>query len=499
MAIPTKSLDDITRRQTAHFRTSFPGFPLGIKKFLGRSARAISLGLWGLQKALEDIDIDIVPSSKSSTEILSSWATLTGLPDGAGGYGPLLASTASGGAALLTGTKGTSYPANILATAEDGTTEVRLSGSVIIPGSPPGLGSVVGQFVATTSGPDGNLPIGSVLTWQSPPPGADPSLTLTSPLTNGAGGESNPDIFSRLVSRLQTPPRGGVAEDYRIWSQSVTGIVGVYVYPKRSGTGTVDVVCTTGGSGQGRKISVSQQTAVQGVIDDKRPVTSDGANALIPYMPNGSGHLARVRVTPYLPKYAFDWVDTAATFTVDLYTGTIPATLRLNTLAPATLKAAIDAFNIGSGPMPRLQVLSTGSVVNPGIGCVAWIDGGGKTTLTLETIPATWITPTIGDAVFAYGPVVESIAAGVLSFVDSLGPSRVSGLGDALTPWQDTITISGLVRIAEDALDTDGTKFVSKTIAGGTTIDGVAADVQGSDGIANGPELLYLSHVAITQ
>jgi hypothetical protein len=500
VAIPTKSLDDIDRRQTAHFRTSFPGFPLGLKKFLGRASRAVSLALWGLQKAIEDIDIDIVPSSKSSTENLASWAELSGLPNGAGGYGPLVASTSSGGAATLTGTLGTVYPDGAVATAEDGSTEVALSGSVTIPGSPPGLGSIGGQFIATTTGPDGNLPIGTVLTWQSPPSGADPTFTLTSPMTNGTSGESNPDVFARFRDRLQTPPRGGVAEDYRLWAQ-VAGVVGVYVFPKRSGTGSVDLVLTAGGSGQARAISSSIQTAAQDAVDLKRPITVDFADVIIPYMPNGVGHLVRLRVAPYQSKYNFDWDDTAASYTVDTggYSGGPPATLRLNTLAPASLKAAITAFIAGAGPMPRLQVLSTGSVVNPAIGCVAYSDGGGKTTLTLDDVPATWTSPANGNTVYAYGPVVASIANGVLALADSLGPSRFSGFGDPLTPWQDTLTISGISRIAEDALDTDGTKFVSRVLTGGATIDGATADVQGSDTGQNGPEILYLLHVAVTQ
>jgi len=57
-----------------------------------------------------------------------------------------------------------------------------LSGAIAVAGAPPGAGSVVGKFIAVTPGTAGNLPVGTVLTWQSPPSGADSTVTLTSPL-----------------------------------------------------------------------------------------------------------------------------------------------------------------------------------------------------------------------------------------------------------------------------------------------------------------------------
>jgi hypothetical protein len=500
LSLPTQVLDTIITRGRAYFRTSFPGFPMGVKQFFGQLARAVGVNIWAAQKTVEELDNDIVPSSQSSDAALSAWAFLLGLPNGAGGFGRLVATPGSGGRAPLTGVQGTTYLDGLVATAEDGSTQIELSGTVAIPGAPPGLGSVLGQFNGITPGTVSNLPIGSVMTWDNPPAGADPTFVLTSALTDGEDIEQNPAVLLRILQRLQTPPRGGVAQDYRNWAEAIASIVGVYVFPRRSGTGTVDVVVVVGGSGQGRVPSPALVAQVQAIVDSLRPVAAERANLMAPYAPNGRGHLARVRVQPNGTINRFDWDSSTASYTVDTYTPGSPAKLKLNILAPADLKAAIDAYKAApsSAAKPRLQVLSTGSVINPGIGCVDYADAGGKTELTLDTLPSTWTPPTAGDTVYAYGPVVATIAAALLNTCDALGPSRVSGFGDQLTPWLDTLSVSKLIAAAEDATDSSGNLLINEVLAAGCTIDGLQLDVEGADATDNPPELLYLSHVAVT-
>lgn len=499
MAIPTKTRAQWVTRALANFRTSFEGWPLGTKKFLGRMSRAIgSLG-WQLHKAVEDVDRDIVPSAKSSEDALNAWAEELGLPDGDGGYGKLKPVAATGGEADLTGVKGTIYPLGATATAEDGETQVELTGGVTIPGSAPGFGSVAGSFVAVTAGAAGNLPIGTKLTWDSQPAGADAQFELTTALEGGADTESNAAVFARIVSRLQTPPRGGVEEDFRVWAATFDGIR-AWVFPKRSGTGTVDVVITQAGTGSARVPSEAQRAEVDEYIDTKRPANCDGVNVMVPTLA-ATGHDVRVRVVESSSRYAFDWDDDGSTRQVDAggYSGGPPATLRLANLAPASLKAAIDSYVAGTGLAPRLQVMSTGRVVNDPIRAVAYSDGGGKTTLTLESVPSTWTAPLAGDKVYPYGPVVATIAAGIVALCDSLGPSRSSGFGDALTPWNDTLAISGIIAVAEQAIDTDGTELIQKVPVGYATIDNIAGDVRAGDGNNGAPELLYLRSVAVTK
>lgn len=497
MALPTRTLDQIVERTRAYLRTAFPGFPLGLKKFLGRWAMAAAKVAWGWQKALEDLDKDIVISARSSTDVLSDWGALLGLPDGEGGYGRKKPTAASGGVADLTGVKGTVYTAGLTATAEDGSTQIELTDTVTIPGSPPGFGTVEGNFVAITTGSVGNLPAGTVMTWDAEPAGADPTFTLTSALGDGEDDETNAALFARIVTRLQTPPRGGTAEDIREWA-TTTGISEVFVYPRRGGTGTADAVLTTGGTGQGRRPSAAQLAEAQESIDENRPVASEQITAIAPYMPDDSGHLIKVRVIPAKSDFDFDWDDAGIPMVVDTggYDVGPPATITVTGALPASLTDAIDAYLAGTREAPRLQVLSTGSVINEPIRAV---DYSGS-TIELETVPATWVSPSDGDQIYAYGPVVATISAGLLALVDSLGPSRESGYGDELTPWRDTLSISGIIAVAENAIDTDGTELIEKVPVGQATIDGFAGDVTpGDTGVtAESPEMLYASHIAVT-
>lgn len=509
MALPTKSFATIWSRGRAFFRTSFNGLPMGLKQFLGQTARAVALNVWSLQKSVETLDLDIVPQAQSSAGALGTWAFTTGLPDGQGGYGLLLPTTASGGAATLTGVQGTVYPNGAIATGEDGTTQIALSGSVAIPGTS-GLGSVAGSFIAVTTGSVGNLPAGSVCTWQNAPPGADPTFVLTSGLAGAIDIETPAQVFGRLLLRLQSPPRGGNSTDITEWSEAIAGITGVYVYPRRSGTGTVDVVITVGGAtsvGTARvPLTSALQTAVQAAIDSVRVPGAEAINVL--YATVNAGHIVRVRVTPSGSPNAFDWgADAPGTaYAVDAggYSAGPPATIRLTGLAPQSLKSAIVNYIAGTGPQPRLQVLSTSGAtpINGPVGTsktVPSADSGGKTTITLDTLPSGWVPPSSGDTIYPYGPVVPTIAAGILALSNSLGPSRQSGYGDPYNTWLDTLSIGQLQRVAEDAVDATGAVLVTQVIDGGATIDGVASSLEASDNTVTTPELLWLSHIAVTQ
>jgi hypothetical protein len=148
----------------------------------------------------------------------------------------------------------------------------------------------------------------------------------------------------------------------------------------------------------------------------------------------------------------------------------------------------------------RRNGLKRARQANPQVGVTAFVDGGGKTTLTLDTLPTGWTNPTPGDTVYAGGPVVAPIAAAIQALCDGLGPSRAGGLADPFNVWQDTLSINQIARVAEDTTDPSGNPYLLEVPVGGVTIDGVAADVQAADNlVGQSPELLYLKSVAVTQ
>ena len=386
--------------------------------------------------------------------------------------------------------EGDDYADAITATADDGT-QIALSGSVTIPGTAPGFGVVSESLSLSQQARRGTFRSEPCARGIHPPSGSDPAFKLTSPLSGGLDIENNPEVFDRISARLQTPPRGGVAEDYRLWAGAVDGVVDVFVYPKRSGVGTVDVVVVSGGSGQGRVPSAAVVAAAQAAISAKAPPGIEGLYARAPAAPNGFGRNVQIRVVPS-ENSAFDWDDGGTPLVVSGFSAGPPATITIVGSLPQSLTDAVDFYKAAPATRtpPRLQVLSTVNPVVPINVPIGVVDHSGS-VLTLENAPDGWAPPSNGDQIFAYGPVVATIAAGALALVDSLGPSRVRGFADNITPWQDKLTISGLTAVAEDAIDADGTQLIEEVPPGGITINGVAADVQGSDSI-NGPELLYL-------
>lgn len=506
----------------AFLRNRFPGRDTGPESFLGKNARMVARAISYFLVSLQSVDFDAVPTQSTSLTQLQNMANAFGLPSNAGGFGANGPTTASGGVALLTGTNGTVYNNGLLLTAPDGVTTLQLSGTYTIPGMPPGHGSISGNILAVTAGSAGNLPVGTVLSWQATPSGSDNTTTLTTATSGGQDSETKAQLLARLLARFQTPPKGGATPDYKAWAESVAGVFVAYVYPRREGSGTVDIVITAAGSGAGRAPSTAVKEAVDDYINGDatenpvqvgvRPVTASGVTILLPYVA-GAGLVIRVRISTSQTKYAFDWALGASTFTVASYAAGPPGVITMTQSLPASLTAAIDAYTASPSTVaaPRLQVMSAG-LASPGIAIPvhAVNYNVGAKTLTLENpLPAGWVAPSAADAVYPYGAAVPIIAqgafatasspviAGIQGYIDSLGPSRASGYATAITLWNDTARVYTIAQVALDATDTDGvTKPASGVIS--STINGGTSDVEATDTLANGIQLLTCASIAVT-
>jgi hypothetical protein len=509
MPITIYSLDEIQTQVDVYFRTRFPGRDLGSESFLGKTARAISMALLLIQKAVSDADKDASPTEQSSAEALETFAYIFGLSSNLGGYGRNGAVAASGGVGTVSGIKGTTFDDDSLLYASDGVTKIRLSGAVTIPGTPPGSDQTDGLFVAETTGIAGNLIAGSILTWASPPAGGDSTVTLTSELAGGSDVETDAELLERLYLRLQQPPKGGAASDYRFWAEEGSAAVHrAYCYPNREGTGTVDVIITADGSGQGRSPSNSVKTAVQTYVDGVRPVTVQECNVLQPAMPDGVGVTIRARLLPAQTKYNFDWDDTTATYATSSWVAGPPASFVI-TPTPAGLEYVQPLLDqVDLGLRPRLQIEITGGPVVPiPVRVESYVVGVGPVvTLYLENpLPTGFLggatAVTDSDKVTAGGPIAEQTANALLDYVDSLGPSRQNGFDDLPDQWEDIIAIARLTEIALDQVDpADGARYTSNVaVSGGITVDAATDDVEARADVSGAPEILYAARVVVTQ
>jgi len=491
MAITFDSLSTVKRTVLGFFQAKLSGWGLGPKDFFGKLAAVQTLVHYQFLATARKIDRDAVPTSETSTAGLDEWAENgTGVPNGSGGYGRKGAQAATGGAGTATGVNGSTIPDATGLTASDGGTKFKTVGLKTVSG---GTASLV--IVATTAGAAGNLDSGAVLTFDSAPAGLDSSVTLTTGLSGGLDQEANPVLLGRVQGRIRNPGKAFTDADLRDTAEGVGGCARAYVYPRRNGTGSADVVPTIAPSATGLlsggrdpgdpTVSTSVAGLVDAAIKAARNVALEGYRTIRPTF--GAGMAIVVRPTPASSAYAFDWTEPGA-LTVAAYSAGTPS-LTLSGAA-ADLGAKVIA-----GLKPRLAIKTTGLVLPQQVRVTAY--NAGTFVCTLEAALAT--APTVGDAVYAGGPMVDTIAEDILALVNELGPSRAAGyLPDtSVDTWDDTLRIDQLRRVVLDALD--GETRMAVALAAAPTINGSSADVQAADTLLLGPALPFASSIVVKQ
>lgn len=489
----------IEAAQLAAYANRFEGKATGAEDFLGKLSRAEAAGVWTFEKRLQRISLDSVPNASSTYEALSNFATALGLSDGDGGYGPLKPTIATGLQGTATGVAGSPIAANTQLVAADGETIFETTALVNIGGG----GSVTITFNATTAGTGGNLQTPATLTFVSPPAGVDASVTLTTGADNAIDAEDAAALLDRILLRLRFPPRGGAVQDYLQWPiDADEGITKVYAYPRRAGTGTFQVVVAYDGqTGIARRPTQTVVDSVNDYLDTVVPADLDGANidiALRPYY--NASNVLTVRVRGVVSdSFSWDWTDDG-TYTVVSWT---PATrkLEVNAAVPADFIAAVTA-----GSLPRVQVLDTGGageVVPAQLRVEALTVGNTVLTLTAASIPAGF-NPQATDRVYAGSTFAAEVAQDVLDYIDTRGPSKASGYVDEeVDPWDDVVGVFQIARVALDAADEDGVRYLENLIATPTIAVGAGApaatDYQPPDNSTDPPEIAVAKFVVCTQ
>lgn len=185
------------------------------------------------------------------------------------------AASFAAGRVTLTGTDGTTIPADTELQTADGTLYTLTADADIA------SGTATGTVTAQAAGEDGNLDEGTALSLVSPVSGALSSATVNAGgITDGQDEETDASLRARLLTRIQQPPHGGSAHDYEAWALEVDGVTRAWVYPERLGEGTVGLTFVLDDQvdeeGEPNPIPDSAKVAeVQAYIDDLRPVTAD--------------------------------------------------------------------------------------------------------------------------------------------------------------------------------------------------------------------------------
>lgn len=201
------------------------------------------------------------------------------------------------GAALLTGTVGSTVPAGTILQRQDGVQYRVLADGVFVSTT---LQSTV---VALEAGAAGDTSAGTPLFLLSPVAGVQSTGSAATDIDGGLDVESDPQLLSRLLKRIRKPPHGGAASDYELWALEVPGVTRVWVYPLQVGAGTVTVLFVC--DGEANMIPPPAKVAeVQTYINARRPVTAeafvaapvaDPLNMTVKLSPNTAAVQAAVR------------------------------------------------------------------------------------------------------------------------------------------------------------------------------------------------------------
>ena len=109
---------------------------------------------------------------------------------------------------------------------------------------------IIANVECTSSGPIGNLEIGTILTLANPLAGVPDEAEVSAILVNGSNDEETETYRKRVITKYKNKSQGGSALDYYNWAMEVPGIVDALPYVLEEGTTTIYLVGE--GSGQNR-------------------------------------------------------------------------------------------------------------------------------------------------------------------------------------------------------------------------------------------------------
>lgn len=140
-----------------------------------------------------------------------------------------------------------------------------------------GVASV--NVTATLAGSDSILPVGAVLSFESPVAGVSAAATVSAVVEDGSDEEDTEGLRTRLKARMAEPSHGGDLNDYVEWCKAgstahpLTGVTRVWPIKLGLGPGTVLVYFVRDNDGSGAAIipDTGEVAAVQVVLDELAP------------------------------------------------------------------------------------------------------------------------------------------------------------------------------------------------------------------------------------
>lgn len=185
------------------------------------------------------------------------------------------AAVAAGGDVVLSGAAGVTVPPGVELRRSDDASFTTTAACVIGGG---GAGTV--RVLAAEPGATSNTAAATTLAMIEPIAGVQSSAVVDAGgITGGLDRENLESLRARTRERIQDPPAGGAAHDYRAWVQDVVGQTRVWVQPYTPMPGWVTVLFLMP---DGAIPGPATVDAVAAAIEAQRPVTATGVHVLAP-------------------------------------------------------------------------------------------------------------------------------------------------------------------------------------------------------------------------
>jgi len=178
--------------------------------------------------------------------------------------------TAALGAIAVTGTPGATVPAGAEWQRTDRVRYQTSSGATL---GEDGTATV--GVASETLGVVGDATVGASVASVGAIAGVNPQATVAAPgIGGGADEETDEQLRTRLLLRIQMPPHGGSANDYIAWTLEVPGVTRAWVVPLGYGPGTVVVYFTMDDAAHAPDgiPTAAAVAVVQAHLDQVRPV-----------------------------------------------------------------------------------------------------------------------------------------------------------------------------------------------------------------------------------
>lgn len=424
-------------------------------------AQAFAVELEGLEAGAEQATLDILPD-QASPSALDRFSYVYNVPRDVGSPS-IITVDISGAAALTT----YAIPAGTQMASPDGVLFNVIDTSVTTDGS----SEATITLQAANPGTDGNLDVGTAMTFTVAPTGLNPSGSVAEVVSDGTDEEDDASLAQRIISRLRERPASGNRADWRAWVTSFNGvdIVEAYVYsllqPPAStpGTGTEQVPgCVTVvavGPAQGDSTTNTRIVPTASIRTAGGPLLH-----VIGYLngdrdADGVATLTGERLPPTTMVYG-DWtVEAINTQTQNVVVEIVPTS---SNAFPFTSTPGVDASSTSSSLVVSGNYAAGGIEDLSGLSALVYIgtanirggyervtlgtgsyDGGTLKTTFPVTLSHAPVTPSF---VYPAPPCWADLRATVFDYFDGLGP------GDTSTPvrWptQDTTGRATLYRTA---------------------------------------------------